>query len=130
MAKVAAHASKSVRRTDPPAITHNALPSCGTLFGIVCRTPIQVFSSSTGTGTTGGISQPPLVPVSSVVSVIWAGAYRHYWEPLTAVYESAKYTAQLLRGTIINRTYGIHKNLYIHLVLLTIFGTIYYGPPQ
>ena len=35
----------------------------------------------------------------------------------------------LLRGTIVNRTYGIDKNLYIHPFLLTIFGVIYYGPP-
>ena len=35
----------------------------------------------------------------------------------------------LLRGTILNRTYGLHKNLYISLFLLTIFGPIYYGPP-
>ena len=35
----------------------------------------------------------------------------------------------LLRGTIVNRTYGLHKNLYIDLFLLTIFGPIYYGPP-
>ena len=26
---------------------------------------------------------------------------------------------------IVNRTYGTHKNLYIHLFLLTIFGPIY-----
>ena len=35
----------------------------------------------------------------------------------------------LLRGTIVNRTYGTHKNLYIHLFSPTIFGPIYYGPP-
>lgn len=31
---------------------------------------------------------------------------------------------------IVNRTYGTHKNLYIYLFLLTIFGPIYYGPPS
>ena len=36
----------------------------------------------------------------------------------------------LLRGTILNRTHGIHQNLYISLFLPTIFGPIYYGPPQ
>ena len=36
---------------------------------------------------------------------------------------------QLLRGTIVNRTYGTHKNLYNSLFLLTKFGPIYYGPP-
>ena len=35
----------------------------------------------------------------------------------------------LLRGIIVNRTYGTHKNLYISVFLLTIFGPIYYGPP-
>jgi len=39
------------------------------------------------------------------------------------------YTTEILRGTIVNRTYGKHKNLYICLFLLTIFGPIYYGPP-
>ena len=34
-----------------------------------------------------------------------------------------------LQGTIVNRTYGIHKNLYIYLFLRAIFGPIYYGPP-
>ena len=35
----------------------------------------------------------------------------------------------LLRGTIVDRTYGMHKNLYILPLLLTIFGPINYGPP-
>ena len=35
----------------------------------------------------------------------------------------------LLRGTTVNSTYGTHKNLFIYLFLLTIFGPIYYGPP-
>ena len=34
-----------------------------------------------------------------------------------------------ISGAIVNRTYGTHKNLYIYLILLTIFGPIYYGPP-
>ena len=34
----------------------------------------------------------------------------------------------LLRGTIVNRTYGTHKNLYISLFLPTICGHIYYVP--
>ena len=36
----------------------------------------------------------------------------------------------VLRGTIVKRTYGMHKNLYISLFLLTRFGPIYYGPPH
>ena len=37
---------------------------------------------------------------------------------------------ELLRGTIVNRTYGTHKDLYISPFLPSIFGPIYYGPPQ
>ena len=39
------------------------------------------------------------------------------------------YEVHLLRGTILNRTYGTHKKLYTSLFLPTIFGSIYYGPP-
>ena len=35
----------------------------------------------------------------------------------------------LLRGAIVNRTYGTHKKLYISVFLQLIFGPIYYGPP-
>ena len=35
----------------------------------------------------------------------------------------------LLRGTIVNRTYCTHKNLYVLLFLPTIFGPVKYGPP-
>ena len=35
----------------------------------------------------------------------------------------------LLRGTIVNRTHGTHKNLYIEPFLLTIFGPVNYDPP-
>ena len=35
----------------------------------------------------------------------------------------------VLRGAIVNRTYGIHKNLYIQPFLPTLFGPINYGPP-
>ena len=44
---------------------------------------------------------------------------RSAWQPLL-----------LLRGAIVNRTYGTHKNLYIYLFLLNIFGPIYYAPPR
>ena len=36
----------------------------------------------------------------------------------------------LLRATILNRTYGTHKNLHIPLFLPILFGPIYYGPSQ
>ena len=35
----------------------------------------------------------------------------------------------ILRGAILSRTCGTHKNLYTSLFLLTIFGPNYYGPP-
>ena len=35
----------------------------------------------------------------------------------------------LLRGTIVNRTYVTHKNLYIRAFVLTIFSPINYVPP-
>ena len=38
--------------------------------------------------------------------------------------------AYYLRGAIANTTYGTNNNLYISLFLPTIFGPIYYGPPQ
>ena len=36
---------------------------------------------------------------------------------------------RVLRWAILNRTYGTHENLDISLLLLKIFGPIYYGPP-
>ena len=36
---------------------------------------------------------------------------------------------KLLRGTLVNRTYGMHEDLYISPFLQTIFGPINYGPP-
>ena len=35
----------------------------------------------------------------------------------------------LLRGAMVNRTYGTQKKTYIYPFLLTIVGPIYYGPP-
>ena len=48
---------------------------------------------------------------------------------LTAVTFKGIEYLKLLRVTLVNRTYGGHKNLHIHLFLLTIFGPIYYRPP-
>ena len=39
-----------------------------------------------------------------------------------------EYTS-LLRGAILNGAYGTDKNLYIWLILPTIFGPVYYRPP-
>ena len=33
-------------------------------------------------------------------------------------------------GTMLNKTYGTHKNLYFSLFLLAIFGPIHCGTPQ
>ena len=38
-------------------------------------------------------------------------------------------TQIVLRGTIVNRTYGTNKNLDNSLFLQPIFGPIYYAPP-
>ena len=35
----------------------------------------------------------------------------------------------LMPGNVVNRIYGAHKNIYIYIILLSIFGPIYYGPP-
>ena len=39
------------------------------------------------------------------------------------------FTCFLLRGTVLSRTYGTHKHLYISLFFLSIFGHVYYCPP-
>ena len=45
-------------------------------------------------------------------------------------YPSQRMTpALLLRGTILDKTYGTDKNLYILLFYYQKFGPIYYGPP-
>ena len=43
--------------------------------------------------------------------------------------ENFKYELIFL-GTLVNTTYGTHKNHYISLFLLPIFGPIYYSPPK
>ena len=48
----------------------------------------------------------------------------------TVIAPSGNKRTTVLRGTIVNRTYGTHKNRYISLFLLTIVGIINYGPPQ
>ena len=54
------------------------------------------------------------------------GRYKAHDEPKMSRHSQLRL---LLRGTIVNRTYGIHKNLYIQHFLLTIVGPINYGPP-
>ena len=38
------------------------------------------------------------------------------------------YLVRPIPGGTVNRTYGTHKNQYVYLFLLIIFGPIYYGP--
>ena len=45
--------------------------------------------------------------------------------PTLIIYSSYYYYG----GAVLNRTYGTHENQYISLILLTIFGPAYYGPP-
>ena len=49
--------------------------------------------------------------------------------PVRSTSDSARGIHKLLRGTIVNRTHGRHKNLYIKPFLPSIFGPINYGPP-
>ena len=42
---------------------------------------------------------------------------------------SERRLSKILRGAIVNRTYGGHKNLDISLFLPTLFGPIYYRSP-
>ena len=56
-------------------------------------------------------------------------AQQHGWDLVTPLVSVDSFFC-VLRGTIVSRTYGIHKNLYMYPFLLTIFGPINYGPPQ
>ena len=67
--------------------------------------------------------------VAAIVSVILPDAYRHYRGTI-ATDCIRKMTLNYYGGTILNRTCGTDKNLYISLFLLTRFGPIYYGPPE
>ena len=55
-------------------------------------------------------------------------AQQHGWDLVTPLVSVDSFFC-VLRGTIVSRTYGIHKNLYMYPFLLTIFGPINYGPP-
>ena len=43
--------------------------------------------------------------------------------------QTVDYRLRITGGGIVNRTYDIHKNLYIQPFFLTIFGPVNYGPP-
>ena len=59
---------------------------------------------------------------NNVRKKIWKHTRREIFVPFRI------YLFVLIRGTILNRTYGTHKNQYISLFLPTIFGPIYCGP--
>ena len=40
-----------------------------------------------------------------------------------------RYSTDILRGGIVNRTYGTHKNIHIFIFLLKKIDPLYYGPP-
>ena len=72
--------------------------------------------------------------VSCGCCMLYHDTVRHYHTGLKIAHPPwekfpVEFSRQLSRGTIVNRTYGTHKNLYIFLFSPTIFGPIYYGPP-
>ena len=56
------------------------------------------------------------------------GVTTHFWQQTHCQTSSSLFCCccALLRGIIVNRTYGKYKNLYISLFLPTIFGPVYY----
>ena len=63
----------------------------------------------------------------TTVHIYQVEAYTFHFHTYMCIFSC--FPQKLLRGTIVNRTYGIHKHLYIRPFLLTIFGPINYGPP-
>ena len=62
------------------------------------------------------------------------GAQKHWYFPDLVTINYLRRWPSILEccysgGDIVNRTYGIDENLYIHLFLRSIFGPIYDGPP-
>ena len=66
---------------------------------------------------------PPFSPVPTPASTSWTFYDCNDHPALRTVVPT------VLRGAIVNGTYGIHNNLYIEPLLLTIFSSINYGPP-
>ena len=58
--------------------------------------------------------------------VVWVSCAVFVSFYLGVVFDQYQVRTAVLRATIVNRTYGIHKNLYISTFLLTIFGPINY----
>ena len=70
---------------------------------------------------------PAAVLASTGESAIWK--FGALLELIPSKISKTLGTKLLLRGTILNRTYGAYKNLYISLFLLVLLGPIYYVPP-
>ena len=76
-----------------------------------------------------------ILPKLEYTAEVWEGNAKFVKQletaQMTAAAKKKNQDAQvrLLRGTIVNRTYGKRRNLSIYLLLLTVFGPIYYGPP-
>ena len=93
--------------------------------------------------TLGSLS-PPILGLYITVGVTAVVVFQWYWvDPFRTAVPVWRQTSQMLdkfapkmgltavlvRGTILNRTYGTYDNLYIWLFLGTIFGPVYSGPP-
>ena len=80
---------------------------------------------------------PLLVDFSSSVASTAVGSFETQYIIITVAVPDVGWMASsallllklVLRGTLVNRTYGGDKNLYVHVFLRTIFGPIYYRPP-
>ena len=66
--------------------------------------------------------------LSAVHLAIYTNEWREGWS-VSYLLAPFYFVVLLLRGTIVDRTCGLHKNLYIQPFLLTVFGPINYGPP-
>ena len=128
-------------------------------IGTICNSGVKTVLTSRGKG--GVNSQPPFVPCTAAqhstaqhstaqhstaqhstaqhTTAQHSTAHHSTAQHSTAQYSAAQYSAAqyniflgcVLRGTIVDRTYGRYKKkkLYIYLLLLTIFGPVYYGLP-
>ena len=70
------------------------------------------------------------VPVATAAGTWWATLLFSFdFQVSTVVFFFPVNTYLVFRGTIVNGTYGTHKNLHISQFLPAIFDPIYCGPP-
>ena len=84
------------------------------------RDPTRIFGPSRCSQTVDNLNVPTIVWGRCVE--VPKGVQDAYLEQETGE------KAGLVRGTILNRTYGTDKNQLISIFFLTTFGPIYYGP--